>query len=450
MAKGWSALHRRKHRALKPTHLHRGPDKAPQTALKSAKPNCQMKICYIASTIEIPYRAGLGSGGSTHAYEVARTLAGLGDAVHVLCRRSLPEQVERERLGNLVIHRLFHWDSTAYKALKSCDLLWRAARIPYYLLRSILHTIQVLRLAQKERFAVIYERSSSATLAGTCAAWILHLPLVLEVNDQGYQPLSLRVAHKIVTPEQDMVPSHARQKVIPLEWGVNTRMFHPSVDGSVVRREYNIERREVILFLGSGLPWHGLREIVDAAPLVLRKTSNVVFLIVGGGPEVSAWERMVGERGLREWFRFTGAVEYAQVPAYVAASDIALAPYNSRLAEHERHRFASSLKVFEYMAGGKAAIVTRVANARQIIEDSVTGLVISEDSPEALAAAILRLLRAPVFRRSLGERARIVAEKRFSWERHCSALREVFAATTQSSREKRHSFCSRSRPEWKL
>ena len=450
MAKASSALHRREHLFLKPTHSLRGADKPAQTTLKSAKPNCQMNICYIASTIEIPYRAGLGSGGSTHAYEVAKTLAGMGDAVHVLCRRSLPGQVKRERLGDVVIHRLFHWDSTAYKALKSRALLWRAARGSYYLFRSILHTIQILRLAWKERFAVIYERSSSSTLAGTCAAWILRLPLVLEVNDQGYQPLSLRVARKIVTPERDMVPCHARKKVIPLEWGVSTRMFHPSVDGSVVRREYGIEQRDVILFLGSGLPWHGLREIVEAAPLVLRSTSNVVFLIVGGGPEISAWERMVGERGLREWFRFTGAVEYAQVPAYVAASDIALAPYNSRLAEHERHRFASSLKVFEYMAGGKAAVVTRIGNTRRIIEDSQTGLVIPEDSPDALAAAILRLLRAPVFRRSLGERARTVAEKRFSWERHCSALREVFAATTQSSHEKRHSFCSRPRPEWKL
>jgi glycosyltransferase involved in cell wall biosynthesis len=409
-----------------------------------------MNICYIASTIEVPYRAGLGSGGSTHAYEVARTLADLGDTVHVFCRRSLPEQMEQERLGNLVIHRFFHWNSIAYKALKGCELLWRAARIPYYLLRSILHTIQLLHLAQKERFAVIYERSSSATLAGTCAALILRLPLVLEVNDQGYQPLSLRVAQKIVTPEREMIPSHARQKVTPLEWGVNTQMFHPSVDGRVVRRECGIERRDVILFLGSGLPWHGLRDIVEAAPLVLEKTSNAVFLIVGGGPGIGAWKRMVGERGLREWFRFTGAVAYAQVPRYVAASDIALAPYNSRLVEHERHRFASPLKVFEYMAGGKAVVVTRVANARQIIEDSLTGLVIPEDSPVALAAAILRLLRAPGLRRSLGERARTVAEQRYSWERHCVALREVFAATTQSSHKKRNSVCRRPRPESKL
>ena len=409
-----------------------------------------MNICYIASTIEIPCRTGLGSGGSTHAYEVAKTLAGMGDAVHVLCRRSSTGQVKREQLGDVVIHRIFRWDSAAYKTLLSCELLWRATRKFYYLFRSILHTIQIVRLARNERFALIYERSASSTLAGTCAAWILHLPLVLEVNDQGYRPLSLCVAHKIVTPERDMIPSHARSKVIPLEWGVNTRLFHPSVDGSAVLREYGIEKRDVILFLGSGLPWHGLREIVGAAPLVLQHASNVVFLIVGGGPEISAWERTVGERGLREWFRFTGAVEYAQVPAYVAASDIALAPYNSRLAEHERHRFASPLKVFEYMAGGKAAVVTRVGNTRRIIEDSQTGLVIPEDSPDALAAAILRLLRAPAFRRHLGERARAVAEERFSWESHCSVLREVFAATTQSSHKKQHCFCPRPRPEWKL
>ncbi len=395
-----------------------------------------MRICYIASTIEIPYRTGLGSGGSTHTCEVTETLASMGDEVHVLCRRSFRKQAKTERQRGMVIHRMFCWDSAVYGFLKSHALLWKAARIPYYAFRAILDTLRILRLARKERFAVIYERSAASALAGTCTAWILRTPLVLEINDQDYQPLALSVARKIVTPELKMIPLHARKKASALEWGVNTLMFHPNIDGNSVRREYGIEQREVILFVGSGLPWHGLREIVEAAPFVLRAAARAVFLIVGGSSEIEDWKRVVKQRGLQEWFRFTGAIEYAKVPAYVATADIALAPYNSHLAEHDRHRFASPLKVLEYMAAGKALVVTRVANVRQTIEDGLTGLVVPEDSADALAVAILQLLQSPGLRRTLGANARAAAEAKFSWAKHCSLLRELFVEAVRSAHAK--------------
>ena len=404
----------------------------PQTAEKL---HGQMRICYIASAIEVPCRAGLGSGGSTHTHEVGRTLAEMGDVVHLLCRRASPEHAERERLGNMEVHRRFGWESAPGRILKRHAVLWKLARVPYYLLHTLLDTVWIARLGRRERFHVIYERSSSATLAGTCASWLLGIPLILEINDEGYRPVSLRLARKIVTPDPDAIRPGVRHKVAALEWGANTRWFHPSITGTGVRRRYGIERRDVILFAGSGLPWHGLREIIKAAPLVVRKADNPLFLIVGTGPEISACRQMVVASGLAEWFRFAGAVEYAEVPAYIAACDIALAPYTSQLAQNRRHRFASPLKVFEYMAGGKPVIVTRVANTRGIIEDSVTGLVIPEDSPDALAAAILRLLGEPELRERLGKHARAAAETKFSWEKHCCELRAIFLAAAQPNRK---------------
>jgi glycosyltransferase involved in cell wall biosynthesis len=213
-------------------------------------------------------------------------------------------------------------------------------------------------------------------------------------------------------------------------------MFHPNIDGSSVRRQYGIEQRDIVLFIGSGLLWHGLGEIVEAAPFVVRAIPSAVFLIVGGSPEIKDWEDVVTRRGLQEWFRFAGAVEYEKVPGYIAAADVALAPYNSRLAEHDRHKFASPLKVLEYMAGGKALVVTSVANVRQTVEDGLTGLVVPEDSPDALARAILRLLRSPGLRRNLGANARAAAETRFSWAKHCSFLRELFLAAGKSAHPK--------------
>ncbi len=385
-----------------------------------------MRICYITSTIEVPYRQGLGSGGSTHAFEVAKTLAAQGEEVTLLCGRASADQQVCEPLNGITIYRLFAWNSKALHSLRNSSWLWRMTRIPYYFIRSVRHTLQIVWLARKQRFDLIYERSSNSTLAGTWASLLLGITLVLELNDRSHPALAIRVARRIVTPDRAMLPRDVREKAKSLEWGVNTRLFHPSVDGSAVRRHYGFESREVILFVGSGLPWHGLREIVQAAPLVLRHCREVTFLIVGGGAELEARRRTVQEGDLSNWFRFTGAVEYEKVPGFVAAADIALAPFNSLLAEGGRHRFASPLKVLEYMAAGKAVIVTRVANIRGTVEDGVSGLVIPEDSPGALADAILRLLRDPALCNQLGERARKVAEERFSWDAHCRALREMF------------------------
>lgn len=385
-----------------------------------------MKICYIASTIEVPYRQGLGSGGSTHAYEVAKTLAVHGEAVTLVCRRTSAQQPPCEILNGVAIHRIFDWNSKTLNRLRSALWLWRILRIPYYSMRSIHHTLQIVRLARKQGFDLIYERSSHSTLAGTWASLLLGIPLALEINDRSYPALSRRVARRIVTPDRDMLPQDVRGKAKSLEWGVNTRLFRPAVDGTAVRRHYGLKSREVILFVGSGLPWHGVQEIVQAAPMVLRQCREVTFLIVGGGSELGACRRIVEESSWSNWFHFTGAVEYTKVPELVAAADIALAPYNSRLAEDDRHRFASPLKVLEYMAAGKAVIVTRVANIRGTVQDGASGLVIPEDSPGALADAILRLLRDPALRNKLGARARKVAEERFSWDAHCTALRQMF------------------------
>jgi glycosyltransferase involved in cell wall biosynthesis len=398
-----------------------------------------MTICYIASVVEVPYRGGLGSGGSTHAYEVAKTLVEMGHQVHLLCKRSRPEQAGVELLDGIFVYRMFNWDSAAYQFLRKQSWVWKLARTLYYLFRSSLHTLKILRLARAQRFEVIYERSARSTLAGTWSASLLRIPLVLEVNDRDVSRAALKHARKIVTPEKSILASELQQKVIPLEWGVNTDLFHPGVEGAGVRREHGIGDQSVILFLGSGLPWHGLGDIVGAAERVVEREPNVVFLVVGGGPEINSWRQTIEQRGLHEWFRFPGAVEYASVPAYVASADIGLAPYNSKLAENGRHRFASPLKVLEYMAAAKPAIVTQVANARGTVENGVTGLVIPEDSPDALAAAILRLLENPEWRRTLGKNARRTVEANFSWKQHCSVLLDAFyeVSGTHPVREKR-------------
>src|ERR1700737_382908 len=101
-----------------------------------------MTICYIASVVEVPYRGGLGSGGSTHAYEVAKPLVKMGHQVHLLCKRSRSEQAAVELLDGIFVYRMFNWDSAAYQFLRKRPCVWKLAKTLYYLFRSVLHTFK--------------------------------------------------------------------------------------------------------------------------------------------------------------------------------------------------------------------------------------------------------------------------------------------------------------------
>lgn len=384
-----------------------------------------MNILYIASVVSVPHCGGEGSGGSTHAWEVARHLAAHGNRILLACRRA-PGQASEERLGNIRLCRIFQPGGRWPVFLQTHPPLWKLARIPYYALRSLAHAFHLLRLARSEQIEIVYERSAASTLAGTLAATLLRRPLVLEVNDFSVSACSLRACQAVVTPDRGSIPAFARERVLPLEWGVNTDVFHPRADGSRVRQQYRLGEKPTAIFVGSGLAWHGLDDLIDAAALLLRWRRPIIFLVVGGGGGIEEQQKRVRQLGISEAFRFTGAVPYESVPALLAAADVALAPYNRLLGRQGRERMASPIKLFEYMAAGKAIITTAVGNCRQLIVHGVSGWAVGENSPQDLAQALDLLAGDSSLRQRLGANARRAAVEKYSWAAHCRRLENLF------------------------
>jgi len=389
-----------------------------------------MRICYIASLIELPYRDGYGSGGATHTIEVARHLSALGHDVTVVCTRRSGELMT-EKLADFTIVRMFSWDSPLFRAVSQRSPAWavkllRGLIVPFVLFRTLVHLGHLTGLAAFRNFDVFYERTSRFTNAGALVSMLFRKPLLVEVNDEQWDDLSLRRSHAIVTPAGCMIPECYRTKVRELNWGVNADLFQPCWQTSAVRKELGIPCGPVVIFVGSGMEWHGLQYILDAAPLTLERYPECRFVIVGGGPQLEGYRARVEQNGLAPSFRFTGAVAYESVPRLIAACDIALAPYTSKLGENERNLFACPMKVLEYMACGVPPIVTRLANSRCLVEDGVDGILIEEDSPAAIADAICYLLDSPERRAALGARARESALRHYSWAQHCRALNELF------------------------
>ena len=98
------------------------------------------------------------------------------------------------------------------------------------------------------------------------------------------------------------------------------------------------------------------------------------------GPYYKETEEKVSAAGIADSFIFTGPIQYEQVPKYMNAGDVLVAPYNPERIESteqvRKHGLGSPLKVFEYMAVGKPMITTDVKPISDPIEDGVTGYLV--------------------------------------------------------------------------
>ncbi len=384
-----------------------------------------MKICYVALDVEVPYTGVGGSGGSVHAYEVAKNLVKRGHKIELICMKAMRTQEYKGVLEDIKIHRIYTGADKVKAVKERSERTKRLLNGLAPILKKSFYMSLGLNVARIAKDCdIIYERASSLG-AGGIASLITGKPLVLEVNDPMMSNISLRLARKIVTTSRKIVKGSVRKKVIEVVWGCHTEMFHPRVDPSIVLEKYSLKSKKVLLYTGSFAPWHGVDTIIEAAKRLIHE--NIVFLMVGSGENLYKYEREVSRLGLSKLFVFTGAVSYEEMPMHICAADVAIAPFDPEKNELTKRYgfFYTPFKIFEYMACGRPIITTGVGNIIKILEDGKTAVFIKSGDAEALADSILKLLSDDDLRTRIGETAGREVKKH-SWEEHVKILEEIF------------------------
>jgi glycosyltransferase involved in cell wall biosynthesis len=169
----------------------------------------------------------------------------------------------------------------------------------------------------------------------------------------------------------------------------------------------------VLGFVGFVRDWHGLDAVIRG--MAEHPDPPVLFVVVGEGPARSGLEALAASLGIADRVRFTGLVPHADVPAAVQEFDIALQP---RVVE-----YASPLKIFDYMAAGRAIVAPDQPNIREILTHERTALLFDPARPGAMWAAVARLLAEPALRARLGAAARTELEARdFTWRGNAARI----------------------------
>ena len=288
--------------------------------------------------------------------------------------------------------------------------------------------LRLERLAGAFRPDILYERYSLFYHAG---AWLRRrsgLPMMLEVNaplaDEraAHDGLALKAFARrseasiwktadIVLPVTQALARHVRDAGVPDERiqvvhnGAGTD-FLKAHDGAAVRARYGLEGKTVLGFAGFVRDWHKVERAVRF--IAAQDRDDLRLLLVGDGPARPALQQLAGELGAAQKVAITGVVERSAVPGHVAAFDIALQPAVAP--------YASPLKIFEYMALGKAIIAPDEPNIREILGDGKEAVLFAPDEPGDFDRALLTLIYNDDMRARLGAaaRARLISED-YTW-----------------------------------
>ena len=155
---------------------------------------------------------------------------------------------------------------------------------------------------------------------------------------------------------------------------------------------------------------HGV--VIEAAARLAAEGLRPRFAFVGRGSQETAIRNAIDRAGLGDQIMIAGFAE--NLPAALAALDVALyVPVESE---------GMSRVVFEYMAAARPLIASRVGVVPEILNDGEHAVLVPGGDPDALAAAIARLLGNAPLRARLGESARRLLADRFSGARVAEAL----------------------------
>ena len=134
-----------------------------------------------------------------------------------------------------------------------------------------------------------------------------------------------------------------------------------------------------------------------------------MLVVAGDGPGLAELEAQARRAGLGERVRCLGVVGRDRMAECIAAFDIALQP---RVVE-----YASPLKLFEYMALGRAIIAPDQANIREVLRDGDNALLFRPGDPAHFQARLRLLATDAPLRRRLGRAAsQTIDDRGLTWD----------------------------------
>lgn len=250
----------------------------------------------------------------------------------------------------------------------------------------------------------------------TRTTWRLRVYRLLDLVVLRFFPKIIAVSDRL---RQELITAGLpEQRIVTIHNAIDVEAIQNVGSNAIVawRRRLGIQpNQSVVTLVGRLSPQKGPDTFLESAAHIARTFPETKFLIVGEGPLRRRLERIAATLGLREQVYFLGY--QAEVLPLLALSDVvALPSLNEGLP----------YVLLEALALARPVVATPVGGIPEVIANGQTGLIVPVRAPDALAAAVCRLLKHPDEARRLGEAGRVRVMQAFSLPVMISQIVEAY------------------------
>jgi glycosyltransferase involved in cell wall biosynthesis len=304
-------------------------------------------------------------------------------------------------------------------------------------------TLTALRRALTERYDVVHSHEEGSFI-GVLLAGMLRIPHLYDMHSSLPQQLTnfafsrSRLLHRAFSWMERFVIRRSSAVIVICQHLADTvREIEPATptilienapgsgeapvagSGAAIRSQFGIAgTAPVVLYTGTFEAYQGLDLLFQAARHVIARRPDARFVLAGGRPDQIAAARADAERaGIGGAVIFAGQRPFEEIPLFLDAADLLASPRSTGTN--------TPLKIYQYLRSGRAIVATRLLTHTQVLDDAVA--ILTPATPEGFAEGILSGIAEPAMARAVGERARRLAETKYSYEAYLARTRQACA-----------------------
>jgi len=407
-----------------------------------------VRICFLM------YHGSMYSGGQgVYLFHLTRELSRLGHEVHVIAGPPYPTMPPGVQVHCLESFSWYHYMENRrgfllrpnpwefFYPLNLLELATtRVSLFSLILTFSLRAAAKFLDLSRQRRFDIVHDNQGLGLglllmkNAGTPLVATIHHPLSIDARNAVAQARGpIEKARRLVYYPvfmQELVSRHldriitvseASANMVELAFGVprrQMRVIHNGIDAETFRPLSTTKDPNNVIYVGDSEDrTKGAAYLLQAFRLLRDTTPYHLTFVDRPQQELKLAPRLVGRYGLSARVRFTGRVDTAQLVRHYNRAEMLACP---SLYE------GFGLPAGEAMACGLPVAATTGGALPEVVQDGVTGILVSPGDAPALAEAIQTLMGDADLRRRMGQAGRERVLERFSWPRAALETEAVY------------------------
>jgi len=247
-----------------------------------------------------------------------------------------------------------------------------------------------------------------------------------KLNDKFISRYTLESTNMVITLSP-YIDNYIKQQFGNLETtiifnGIDYKKFELDKGKKEIRKLLNLPQEKFICLTVGRISFKkGIDTLLEVAKSCERE--DVLFLIIGSGPDLEGLMEMSKKMGLENKIRFDGYVSDEKLPYYYNSADVFVLPSKSGegFPTTILEAFSSSLPVIATKTGGQV----------DIIRNGFNGYLVEPNDASQLFEKLEKVINNPIKNRKMGENGHEMIKNEFTWEKHIESLLSVYKKITR-------------------